>query len=90
MSLTTLLVAVAAVAGTWGIVAGILIFEVLRRRGQTASLLWIRLFLPVYVHRYAVITRDETGKKGPLFYHFVIAFNIALIAALLALALTIV
>lgn len=88
MTMTTLLVAVAAVAVVWGIVAGVLIFETLRRRGQAASFVRIRLLLPAYVHRYSVITRDETGRTGPLFYHFVVAFNVALVAAVLAFVLT--
>ncbi len=84
MSMANLLVAVAGAAVVWGVVAGLLIFGDLRRRGQTASFLWIRLFLPAYVHRYSVITREETGRTGPLFYHFVIPFNVALVAVVLA------
>ena len=87
MAVQTLLVVVAGAAVVWGVVAGILIFEALRRKGLTTSFLWIRLFMPFYVHRYSVVTREETGRTGPLFYHFVIAFNIALLAALLAAAL---
>ena len=52
------------------------------------SFIWIRLMLPVCVHRYARVTRPETGKTGPLFYHFVIAFNLALVAVVAALGLT--
>ena len=88
MSVPSLLIGVAAVAVVWGIVAGVLIFEALRRRGQATSFLWIRLFLPAYVHRYSVITRAETGRPGSLFYHFVVAFDVALLAVLLAVALT--
>ena len=88
MSLPTLLVGIAAVAVAWGIVAGMMIFDALKRRGQTVSLIWIRLFLPFYVHRYAVMTRQETGRTGALFYHYVVAFNVALAAVLLAAAVT--
>jgi hypothetical protein len=42
MSVPTLLVAVDAVAVVWGVVAGTLIFDSLRRRGETDSRLWIR------------------------------------------------
>jgi len=81
------LLGLAVTAAVWGVVAGILIFADLRRRGHQVSFLWLRLMLPMYVHRYADATRAETGKAGPLFYHFVVAFNLALVAALLALTL---
>jgi hypothetical protein len=38
--------------------------------------------LPVYAHRYKKITLNETGKVGPLFYHWVIAINTALVLAI--------
>ncbi len=88
MSMANLLVAVAALAVVWGIASGVLIFQALRRKGETTSFLWIRLFLPAYVHKYSVTTRAETGRTGPLFYHFVIAFNVALVAVILAVVVT--
>jgi len=84
MNIVTLLFMLTGVAVIWGIVAGIRIFEFLRRRGENVSFIWIRLMLPVYVHRYAKITRAETGKTGPLFYHYVVAFSLALAAMLAA------
>ncbi len=84
MSTSTLLFGLAIVAAVWGIVAGLRIFEALRRRGEKVSFVWIRLMLPVYVHRYAEVTRAETGRAGPLFYHYVVAFNLALAAVLVA------
>ncbi|MCW8804901.1 MAG: hypothetical protein OQK56_00455 [Ignavibacteriaceae bacterium] len=41
--------------------------------------------LPVYAHRYKKITLEETGKVGTLFYHWVIAINIALVLAVAAI-----
>lgn len=87
MTASILLLVLAAAAAVWGIVAGILVFEALRRRGEKVSFWLIRLMLPMWVHRYGAVTRDETGRTGPLFYHYVIAFNVALVAALLALLL---
>ena len=40
---------------------------------------------PVYAHRYKKITLEETGKVGPLFYHWVIAINTALVLAIAAI-----
>ena len=34
--------------------------------------------LPAYASRYKKITLKETGKVGSLFYHWLIAINIAL------------
>ena len=87
MGITTLLIVFALAAVIWGIVAGLRIFEFLRRRGHKVSFFWLRLMLPVYLHRYAQVTRAESGRTGPLFYHYVISFNLALAAALAAVAI---
>jgi hypothetical protein len=89
MGTMTPLYVLALAAVIWGIISGIRIFEFLRRRGENVSFIWIRLMLPVYLHRYAQITRAETGKTGPLFFHYVVAFNLALVAVLIAVAVTI-
>jgi hypothetical protein len=88
MGSATLLFALAGAAVVWGVVSGILIYDALRRKGEAGSFIWIRLMLPVYVHRYAQITRGETGRAGALFYHYVVAFNVALAAVLIAVVLT--
>lgn len=90
MSLTTVLLVVALAAAVWGVVSGMLVFAALQRRGVPVSFAWARLMLPAYVHRYARITRLEEGRTGPLFYHYVIAFNVALVAALTALGLSLI
>jgi hypothetical protein len=87
MEFTTLLYVVACAAVIWGIVSGIRIYDFLRRRGDAGSFIWIRLMLPVYLSRYAKITRAENGRAGPLFYHYVIAFNLALVAVLMAVTI---
>ena len=84
MDATIPLVALAGVAVAWGIVAGLLVFDALRRRGEKVNFLLVRLLLPVWVHRYAELTRDESGRPGPLFYHYVVAFSVALAAAVAA------
>jgi hypothetical protein len=87
MKFTTLLYVVASAAVVWGIVSGIRIYDFLRRRGDAGSFIWIRLMLPVYLSRYAKITRAENGRTGPLFFHYVIAFNLALVAVLIVVAI---
>jgi hypothetical protein len=34
-----------------------------------------------YLHQYAKVTRQETGRIGPLFYHYVVPLNLALVLA---------
>ena len=83
MNLKYLAFAVAGASVIWGIVAGMLIFSALQKRGEKVSFIWIRLMLPLYVYRYAQMTRAETGRVGPLFFHYVVAFNLALVAAVI-------
>lgn len=87
MNIVDLLLGLAVVSAVWGIVVGIAVYDNLRRRGEKVNLIWIKVMMPAYVHRYSKITRAETGKTGVLFYHFVVAFNVALVAALIAAVL---
>jgi hypothetical protein len=89
MNATGVFVGLAGAAVVWGVVAGMLILHALRERGEEVSFILVRLMLPAYVHRYATLTREETGKPGILFYHYVVAFNLGFLAALAALASTV-
>jgi len=51
----------------------------LQRRGVPVSLVWLRLMILKYLHQYAKITQEETGRVGPLFYHYVVPLNVALL-----------
>ncbi len=85
MNLTISFTVIAGIAVVWFIVSGILIINELLKRKQKISFVFIKLMLPVYAHRYKKITLEETGKVGPLFYHWVIAINIALVFAIAAI-----
>lgn len=50
-----------------------------QRRGVSVSFFWLRLMIIKYLHEYARLTREETGRVGPLFYHYVIPLNTALV-----------
>lgn len=63
----------------WGVVAALLIARDLERRGHRVSYVWLRLFLLCYVSRYVQATREETGKAGPLLYHYILPLNAALV-----------
>jgi hypothetical protein len=88
VSPANVLLVLAMGAAVWGVVSGMLVVAAIRRRGAAVSFLWLRLVLPSHLHRCARITRLEEGRTGTLFNHYVIAFNIALLAALAALGLS--
>jgi len=81
------LIAVGLLCVVWAVVAAIRIAADLQKRGVPVSFLWLRLMVLKYLHEYARLTRDETGRVGPLFYHYVVPLNVALlIFFILALA----
>ncbi len=65
------------------IVSSIMIYHYLRVRGERLCFPLIKLFIFSYVKRYRELTREETGKTGPLFYVWTISINLALIPVLL-------
>ena len=73
------LIAVGVVCALWAVTAAVLIAVHVSRRGSRVSFLWLRLMILKYLHEYARITREETGQVGPLFYHYVVPLNIALV-----------
>ena len=78
-----ILIAVGLICVVWAIVAAILIVIDVQRRGVSVSLLWLRLMIIKYLHEYARLTREETGRVGPLFYHYVIPLNVALVIVII-------
>ena len=78
-----LLIGLGVICAVWAVVAAILIAVDLSRRGVTVSILWLRFMILKYLHEYARVTREETGKVGPLFYHYVVPLNIALVMFIL-------
>ncbi len=43
------------------------------------NFIWIRVLIIKYLGQYAKITREETGRVGPLFFHYVVPLNVALV-----------
>jgi len=83
MNSTILMAAIAAAAVIWHVTTTILIYEALRKRNIKVSFLLLRLLAPKYASQYREITRKETGKTGPLFFHWIFSINTALITAIL-------
>jgi hypothetical protein len=77
--MSIILASLAVVCALWGVVAAILIAADLKKRGLPVSIFWLRLLILKYLHQYAKITQEETGHVGPLFYHYVVPLNVALI-----------
>jgi hypothetical protein len=87
--MSTEAIVITALAGccvVWFVVASLLIYENLRRRGEKVSFIWLRAMLPFYVSRYRKLTRQESGKVGNLFYHWVVSINLALLLVVIAFA----
>lgn len=82
MNLTIFFAVIAGIAIVWYIVSGIMIVNELKKRKQKIQFIFINVMLPVYAHRYKKITLSETGRVVPLFYHWLIAINTALVLAI--------
>ncbi len=84
MDAMTILIVFLCLCVAWHVVATLLIYSNLRRRDQRVSFIWLRLMSPWYASQYKKITRKETGRVGPLFYHWIVSINLALVLALVA------
>ena len=77
----------AGLCGVWnGVVSGMIYFD-LRGRGESVNFFLLRVIAPFYAYRYRRITREETGRTGPLFYHWVVSINGALVFGLVTIGL---
>ena len=74
-----LLMGLGVICVVWAVVAAILIAADLHKRGIAVSVVWLRVMILKYLHEYSKITREETGRVGPLFYHYVVPLNVALV-----------
>ncbi|MFH1689768.1 MAG: hypothetical protein ABIE42_05965 [Candidatus Eisenbacteria bacterium] len=74
-----MLIGLGVVCVIWAVVAAILIAADLHKRGVKVSFVWLRLMILKYLHEYSKVTREETGRVGPLFYHYVVPLNVALV-----------
>jgi hypothetical protein len=74
-----MLMVIGLLCAVWAVTASILIVRDVKRRGVAVSYLWLRLMILKYLHDYARLTREETGRVGPLFYHYMVPLNVALV-----------
>jgi hypothetical protein len=71
------------ICAVWAVVASLLIVRDLERRGVSVDYLWLRVMILNYLALYRKVTLEETGRVGPLFYHYVIPLIVALVLAIL-------
>ena len=69
------------------IVFSMMIVHEVSKRGVKISFLWLRLYLIKYIHQYRKLTKQETGKVGPLLYPCIVSINAALVLAVAGLLL---
>ncbi len=82
MNYTIVAASIGVVAVAWHVTATIMIYEALRKRGRKVSFILLRLMAPKYAYDYKEVIRQETGKTGSIFYHWIVSINIALSAAI--------
>jgi hypothetical protein len=88
MIVSDVLLAVAIVSVLWGVASAVMIAAALQKRGIKVNWVFLRvLILSRYLGQYKEVTRQETGRTGPLFYSYIIAMNVALVTAVLGLVL---
>ena len=81
-----ILIAVVLLGVTFVVLAMMMTHEV-SKRGVKINFLWIRLYIFKYMHQYKQLTKQETGRVGPLFYPAIAAINLALILTVVVFVL---
>ncbi len=69
------------------VVFSMMIVHEVSKRGIKINFFLLRLYVIKYIHQYKQITRQETGKVGPLYYPCIGSVSLALVCALVGLVL---
>ena len=77
-------VALTVASAVWATIAAYRMGAWLSRHGVKVNWFWYRATMPWYVHRYRKMTKESEGRAGPLYRHFVVAINLALVLAFAA------
>ncbi|MEE4177886.1 MAG: hypothetical protein V2I46_10285 [Bacteroides sp.] len=77
------LIVIAIIGVTVYVVSSMMMVDYLKKRGEKINYIWIRLFLFSYADKYQKMTKEETGKIGPLFYVWITSINAALVCVIL-------
>ncbi len=85
---SNVLLVIAITGALWGVGSGVMIAASLEKRGVKINWVLLRLYLVGrYVDQYRNVTRQESGRTGPLFYSFIIAMTLALATGIAGLVL---
>ena len=76
---------VALLCMVWGVVSAVRIAAALHERGIRIQPVLLNVLIFKYLYQYRAITLAETGRTGLLFYSYVLAMNMALLAAIAGL-----
>ena len=79
-----LLIVLAVGLVLWGVAAAVLVIADRRRRGLPVNVLLLKLYFIPYLHQYRQLTRAETGRTGPLFWHYTVPLTLAMALAMLS------
>jgi len=85
MKLSIFFAVVAVACAIWNVVTSLRIYDDLRRRKIPVNFLWLRVQAPKYAFQYKKITTLENGKPGPLFNHWIVSINLALLFGIAAI-----
>ena len=69
------------------VIFSIMIVNEVSKRGIKINFFLLRLYIIKYIHQYKNLTKQETGKIGPLYYPCVVSVNLAWICAIVGLVL---
>jgi hypothetical protein len=83
-AMSNVLLGLAVVCAGWAVVASMLMGAWLSRHGVAVNWVLYRGLMPWYVHRYRALTREREGHT-PLYAHFVVPINLALLFAVAGL-----
>jgi len=84
MWIFNILIGLAVACVIWFVVTTVMVYHALQKRGAPVSFIWLRAMAPIYAHQYRKITKGESGRVGPLFYHWIISINLALVLVIIA------
>jgi ABC-type transport system involved in cytochrome c biogenesis permease component len=78
MNISDLFLYLGLAAMIFNVVVTMIIVSKLSRRGVKINIIFLRLLFPKYVHQYKKMVSLETGKESPLYYVWLVSFNLAL------------
>jgi len=66
----------------WGVVSAVRVTVAVHQRGVRIQPILLNVLILKYLYQYRVLTLAETGRTGWLFYSYVLAMNMAVLAAI--------